>query len=91
MIIEEGDFRLKQVSEESIFFDLELLYTVNKGKKTERQEFKNAGYGLTLETAIRKIANYRVSLQHIDEAITLKTYFKKYKKELDDLKKLLND
>ena len=48
MVIEEADFRLtSEVSD--YFWDLELLYTVRPKGKPERQEFKNAGYGMPLE------------------------------------------
>ena len=53
MIIEEKDFRLIPIKETSNLFDLELLKTVNKGKSTERQEFKNVAYGVTIESAIK--------------------------------------
>ncbi len=88
MIIEEKDFRLIPISESSPVFDLELLYTIRPKGKEVRQEFKNAGYGLRLETAIKKIAHYRVSSKHEDEAIKLLDYFTKFKEELNSLKDL---
>ena len=53
MIIEESDFRLTESS--GPFWDLELLYTVKPKGKPERQEFKDAGYGMTLEHCIKRI------------------------------------
>lgn len=88
MTIEENDFRLIPVSDSSITFDLELLYTVKPKGKEARQEFKNVAYGISLEIAIKKIAQYRVSCQCKEEAISLKTYLAEFKKELDSLKKL---
>lgn len=87
MIIEERDFRLTPVKDSGDIFDLELLKTINKGKETERQEFKNVAYGITLETAIRYIANTRISANYPD-VINLKTYLKEYKKIIDEIKKL---
>lgn len=88
MVIEEKDFRLIPLSESSLRFDLELLYTINPKGKDSRQEFKNAAYGISLDYAIKKIAHYRVSQNHKEEAITLLTYFKEFKEELDSLKAL---
>lgn len=88
MVIEERDFRLIPVSEASPMFDLELLYTIRPKGKEARQEFKNAGYGMGLETVVKKIAQYRVSSKHEDESIKLLEYFTEFKKELDSLKEL---
>ena len=88
MTIEEEDFRLIPVSDSSITFDLELLYTVKPKGKEARQEFKNVAYGISLETAIKKVAQYRVNCQRKEEAISLKTYLAEFKKELSSLKKL---
>lgn len=88
MVIEEEDFRLTPVSDSSITFDLELLYTIHPKGKEERQEFKNVAYGISLSSAIKKIAQYRVSCNHKDESVKLLTYFSEFRKELDSLRKL---
>lgn len=88
MLIEEKDFRLIPISESSPVFDLELLHIVRPKGKEARQEFKNAGHGMGLETAVKKIAQYRVSSKHEDESIKLLEYFTEFKKELDSLKEL---
>lgn len=86
MIIEESDFRLTPVSETSSLFDLELLYTIRpKGKET-RQEFKNVAYGISLESALRKVIQYRLSCKH--DSVNLSTYLKEFREELDSLRKL---
>jgi len=72
MTIEEADFRLTPCSEASSQFDLELLYVVNKGKNNERTEFRNAGYGLSLESAIRKITMSRIGNKYGEGTISLK-------------------
>ena len=87
MIIEEKDFRLIPIKETSNLFDLELLKTVNKGKSTERQEFKNVAYGVTIESAIKYIANARIAANS-PNVIDLKTYLEKYKEILDEIKTL---
>lgn len=87
MIIEESDFKLENASDFSQFWDLELLYTVKPKSGEPRQEFKNAGYGLTLESAIKRIINYR--LNNKKEIYTLKEYLAEYKTENDSTKSLL--
>ena len=89
MEIVEKDFKLKPISEDCPMFDLGLLYVVKPRGGEARLEFKNAGYGMSMENAIKKIAHYRVCSNHRDEAIRIKTYFGEYKKELDDLKKFI--
>ena len=86
MIIEEKDFRLTPVSESSPMFDLELLYTVRPKGKEARQEFKNVAYGISLESALKKIIQYRVSCKH--DTTDLATYLKDFREELDSLKEL---
>lgn len=88
MIIEEKDFRLTPVDDSSPMFDLDLLYVIKPKGKESRLEFKNAGYGLSLQNAIKKVAHYRVTCNHKDEAVTLLAYFEEFKKELDSLKQL---
>ena len=87
MTIEEKDFRLIHIKDTSNLFDLELLKTVNKGKSTERQEFKNVAYGVTIEYAIKYIANTRIAANNSD-TIDLKTDLKEYRKILDEIKTL---
>ena len=88
MLIEEKDFKLIPVSETSELFDLEVLYTVNKGKENERQEFRNVGYGLPLESAIKKIATYRLNNKLGDDPIGLRVYLEAYKDTINEIKKL---
>ena len=87
MIIEESDFRLENASDFSQFWDLELLYTVKPKSGEVRQEFKNSGYGLTLESAIKRIINYRLSNKK--EIYTLKEYLEEYKAENDKIRRLV--
>ena len=85
MIIEEKDFRLTPIDDSTVRFDLELLYKVKPKGKESRLEFKNAGYGLSLENAIKKVAQYRIINNHKEEAITLVDYLEEFKQELDSL------
>lgn len=89
MIIEESDFRLTPVSEGSNFWDLELLSTVKPKGKESRQEFKINGYGMTLPSAIKRIANYRMEQKYPAETIlTLEQYLKEYKKIVCEVSKI---
>lgn len=88
MTIEEHDFKLTPISDSDIKFDLELLYKIQPKGKEARMEFKNVAYGINLDHAIHRIAQYRVNQKHKNEAITLLTYFKEFKEELDSLKAL---
>lgn len=82
MTIEEKDFRLTPISDSSPHFNLELLYKVK-----DRMEFKVVAYGVSLDYAIKKIAQYRICNKHKDKAVSLLNYFKEFKKEIDELKR----
>lgn len=87
MVIEEADFRLtSEVSD--YFWDLELLYTVRPKGKPERQEFKNAGYGMPLEACIRRVVHHRIANKR--DVGTLSEYVQDYKEEVKRLGELLN-
>lgn len=86
MVIEEKDFRLTPVSDSCPVFDLELLSTIRPKGKEARQEFKNVAYGISLESALRKVIQYRVSRKH--DTVNLATYLKEFREELDSLRKL---
>ena len=85
MIIEEKDFRLIPIKDSGNMFDLELLRTVNKGKDSERQEFKNVAYGVTIESSIKYIANARINSKYND-SISLKQYLQEYKDIINSIK-----
>lgn len=87
MVIEEADFRLIPGASD-YFWDLELLYTVRPKGKPERQEFKNAGFGMPLVTCIRKVIHHRISCKR--EVGTLQEYVQDYRAEVKRLKELLH-
>lgn len=89
MIIEEKFFKLIPVNEHSPRFDLELLKTIKPRGKDAYKEFRNVAYGISLDTAIRKIAHYCVECKHKDTAIKLKEYFSEFTKEVESLTKML--
>ena len=80
MVIQGEFFQLTSVSEHSLLWDLKLLYKI--GGKNPREEYKEAGYGLTLDTAIKKCINY--ALNQIFDVLSLKEY-------LDEFRNLQNE
>lgn len=83
MIIQENDFRLTPVSDNSTLFDLELLYTINSRDK-KREEFKVVAYGISLEYALKQVIQYRLSKKYA--VLDLRKYLEEYKNELSKLK-----
>lgn len=86
MVIEESDFKMTRSS--GIFWDLELLYTVKPKDKPERQEFKDSGYGLTLEHCIKRIILHR--LENNKEIYSLETFLDNYRKEVNKINNICN-
>lgn len=88
MVIAGPDFRLTPTSPDSLFFDLELLYIVKPKNGEPRQEFKNVAYGVTLETALKKVINYRLSCKYPNKkVISVKQYllfFRELNKKLHE-------
>ena len=60
LLIQGSDFALKAFNETSNLFDLYLLRIVNKGKANEKLEYKIEAYGISLNTAVQKIIQYRI-------------------------------
>lgn len=87
MVIEEADFRMTSGASD-YFWDLELLYTVRPKGKPERQEFKDAGFGMPLETCIRRVVHHRIANKR--DVGTLKEYVQDYREEVKRLEELLN-
>ena len=75
MMIQGDFFQLTPVTEDSMLFDLKLLHEI-KGKNP-RQEYKEAGYGLTLEHALKKCTQYAISQRY--DVMSLKEYLKAFK------------
>ena len=80
MIIQGPDFRLTFSESGVLQFDLELLQTINKGKKNERSEFKLEGYAYTLESVFKKIIQYRLDKK--EETVDLKEFLKQFKEQV---------
>lgn len=86
MVIEESDFKMTKAT--GPFWDLELLYTVKPKGKPERQEFKDAGYGMTLEHCIQKVIYHR--MEQKQESYSLTEFIQSYRNEVDKIKEMLN-
>lgn len=82
MVIQGNFFQLTPVSEHSLLWDLKLLYKI--GGKNPREEYKEAGYGLTLDTAIKKCINYALNQRF--EVLSLKEYLDEFKKLQEEIK-----
>lgn len=70
MIIQGEFFQLIPTREDAPTFDLKLLKKI--GGKNPREEYVESGYGIPIETAIKKCINYALSQKY--ETITLKAY-----------------
>lgn len=81
MVIQGDFFRMTPTSEHSLQFDLELLYKI--GGKNPREEYKNAGYGLYLDTAIKKCIQFALTQKF--EVISLKEYLYEFKKMQEEI------
>lgn len=76
MVIQGDFFQLTPSNEYSMSFDLKLLCKV-KGKNP-REEYKDAGYGLSLEAALKKCIQYALVQKH--EVLSLREYLDEFKK-----------
>jgi hypothetical protein len=82
MVIQGEFFQLTPVNEHSLQWDLKLLYKI--GGKNPREEYKDAGYGLTLENAIKKCIQYALNQRF--EVLSLKEYLDEFKKLQEEIK-----
>lgn len=87
MMIQGEFFQIIPVNEHSLQFDLKLLQKI-KGKNP-REEYKDAGYGMPLDTAIKKCIQYGLS-QKLD-VISLKEYLAEYKHMAEEIGLQLNE
>lgn len=85
MIIQEEDFRMIPCG---ALWDLELAKTIRPKGGEPRVEFKSEGYGMTMESCIKRVINKRIADKK--ETLSLKEYLDEYKQQLDTLNKLFN-
>lgn len=87
MEIRESDFLL-EFEEKCNRFTLSLLYVKNAKKEDKRsEEFKIYGYGMTLESCLSVIINYRLNKKQ--DTFSLKQYLVEYKAQLKILSEIL--
>lgn len=92
MIIQEEDFKAEQISDDSIFWDLNLLRTKKKRDGTIVEELGDTIYGLPLDSVIKRIVANRIARNNKDGAITMKQYLDEWKQQMIKLSNLsLND
>ena len=84
MVIEEKDFRLEQISDDSNFWDLNLLRVKKKRDGSIVEEFGDTIYGITLEHAIKRIISNRISRKN-PESVDMKTYLKLWSEEMKNV------
>lgn len=89
MTITEKDYRLT-LNDNNNTWDLELLYHVKPKGKAERDEFRSAGYGISMEHAMKKIINYKIAKAYPD-TLAYRQYLNEYKHLTDQLYKALNN
>ena len=82
MTIEGSFYKIVPINDNSPFYDLYLLRSI-KSKTNPRTEFVNAGYGLTIESAIRRIIQFTICSKH--DSLTLKEYLNEFKRLREEL------
>lgn len=80
-------YKLTSLDDNSPFWDLELLKTI-KSKTNPRTEYVNAGYGMTLDSAIKRIIHFAISSKY--DTMELAEYLKEYKKIKEEITNVVN-
>ena len=92
MKIVEKDFIMQDVSPESNLWNLCFMKRV---KKRDTGQFSiepgDILYGLTMSSALQRIAKHRVAKKYEEENITLRQFLADYQKEHRQIVKLLNE
>lgn len=92
MEIHENDFVLEPISNEDARFNLRFYKRVKK-KDTGQYE-KELGdplYGLTLSSALMRIAHHRVAKKYKEENITLRQFLKEYQLAYNEIVRLCRE
>ena len=84
------DAVLTPVAEDSPLFDLRFYKNVKKRETGQiERELGSPLYGLTLYSAIKRIASYRTNTKYKDQVVELKKYVNELRKEEEALRKYL--
>lgn len=86
MIIQGEFYQIIPISDHALLYDLKLLYNI--GGKNPRKEFKDAGYGMPLETAIKKCVQFALSQKF--DTLSLKEYLIEFNKMQKDIQQNIN-
>lgn len=88
MVIEGEDFKLEYLDEFNCF-DVYTIKVINaKDASKRREELNLDAYGATFEGALNRIINYRISKKK--ETYSIKEYLIAFKKEKEELVKLID-
>lgn len=86
------DCVLTPVSDDSPLFDLRFYKKVKKRDTGQfERELGPPLYGLTLYSAIKRIASYRNNTKYKEQVVELKQYVNDLRKEEESLRKYLNE
>ena len=89
MIIQGEDFIMELVPGTNVF-DLQLIHIVNaKDESKRREEFKDAGFGLSREGCLERIIHDR--LRRKKDVYTPSEYLKECKEERIAIQKIFNE
>lgn len=92
MEIHEKDFILKAVSDDSNLWDLSFYKKVKKRDTGKfEMELDNPLYGLTLSSALLRIAKHRSAKKYENENITLFEFLKDYQSNYREIVKLCKE
>ena len=92
MEIHEKDFMLKPVSDDSNLWDLSFYKKVKKRDTGKfEMELDNPLYGLTLSSALLRIAKHRSAKKYENENITLFEFLKDYQSNYREIVKLCKE
>lgn len=92
MRIQESDFILEPVSDDSNFYNL-IFYKKVKKRDTGQYETELGTpiYGITLSNALSRIAKNRTAKKFADSIITIKEYLHELNSNYKDIVKLCKD
>lgn len=86
------DCILSPVSDDSALYDLRFYKKVKKRETGKyEKELSSPLYGLTLYSAIKRIASYRTNTKYKEQVVELKRYIQELKKEEEKLRLYLNE
>lgn len=90
--IQEEDFIMEPVKGNPWFYNLVFFKRVKKRDTGEyKYEPKGIMYGLTLTTALNRIAHHKTSKKFQDRTITLKEFLREYQQQYKEMYKLCHE